>query len=94
MPMTTRKSNAMAHPGAPNLPTSCRQSSKQVAAEKKATKRAQDIQTRLALERLQEVAVIQAQMAQEDAAEQRNAARRNLNPDNCQLLLRSIQRHH
>jgi hypothetical protein len=85
MPMATRKSNATAHPGAPDLPTTSRRSSKQVAAEKKAAEKAQEIQTRLALERLQEVAIIQARMAQEDAYEQRNAARRNSSPDNCQL---------
>jgi hypothetical protein len=85
MTMTTRKTNAMAHPGAPDLPTTSRRSSRQVAAEKKAAEEAQLAQTRLALEKVYKVAIIEAEMAQEDAFEQENAARHTFKLNDCEL---------
>jgi hypothetical protein len=74
MPVTTRKSNATAHPGAPDLPTAPRRSSKHVAEEKEAAAQASMAHTRLALERLHAVATLEARMADEDATEQRTNA--------------------
>jgi hypothetical protein len=74
MTVTTRKSNATAHPGAPDLPQVTRRSSKEVAEEKKANMSAKLLEARLARERRQAVAQMEAKMAVEDAEEHRNAA--------------------
>jgi cell division protein FtsN len=75
MTVTTRKSNATAHPGAPDLPQITRRSSKEVAEEKTAKMNAKLLEARLTREQRQAVADMEAEMAAEDAEEQRNAAR-------------------
>jgi hypothetical protein len=82
MTVTTRKSNATAHPGVPDLPKTSRRSSKEVAKERKATAHAQAIQSHTAWERVQAVADLEHNMAEEDAKEQMNAAHPHSKPDN------------
>jgi hypothetical protein len=84
MTITTQKANATAHPGAPDLPPTSRRSSKAVAEEKKAVKDTKLLETRLALQRLQAVADLEAKMAQEDAAGHDDASHPMPEADNSQ----------
>jgi hypothetical protein len=70
MTVATRKSNSTAHPGAPDLPTTTRRSSKEVATQRRAAKCATREETRLALEQVHAVAALEEKMRIEDALEQ------------------------
>jgi hypothetical protein len=75
MTVTTRKTNATAHPGVPDLPTTSRRSSKAVAEERRAVQQVSEAETRLALEHLQAVSTIEEKMAKEDAIERARLSR-------------------
>jgi hypothetical protein len=75
MTVTTRKSNANAHPGTPDLPTTTRRSSQEVVRQKRAAKRAEEHETRVAIERVYALGYLEAEMAEQDAVERRNASR-------------------
>jgi hypothetical protein len=75
MTVTTRKSNADAHPGAPDLPTTTRRSSQEVTRQKRAAKRAEEHETRMAIEQVFALGYLEEEMAEQDAIERRNASR-------------------